>query len=179
MGRYPSFMRCPVCGADETRVIDSRPAEAGASIRRRRVCASCGNRFTTYERGTPLLMVRKRNGRLEPFSSEKLNAGVMAALADRPVPKEAVADLVEEVELSAAAGGGPVASEEIGRLVLEALRQLDSVAYLRFASVYKDFQDAEDFGREMAALGRSRSAGESGKLTDEEAGLGVGRGDDV
>jgi len=174
MGRYPSSMRCPGCGADETKVIDSRPAEAGNSIRRRRVCARCGNRFTTYERGTPLLMVRKRNGRLEPFSSEKLNNGVMAAVADRPVPREAVADLVEEVEVAVTAGGSPVASEEIGRLVLEGLRHLDSVAYLRFASVYKDFQDAEDFGREMAALGRGSSAGEHDKLTDEETTLGVG-----
>lgn len=150
--RYASFMRCPACGVGETKVIDSRPADGGASIRRRRACASCGNRFTTYERGTPLLMVRKRSGRLEPFSSEKLSHGVMAAMADRPVPREAVAELVEDIEATVAASTGPVRSEEIGRLVLEGLRQLDSVAYLRFASVYKDFQDAEDFGREMAAL---------------------------
>lgn len=179
MGRYPPSMRCPVCGADETKVIDSRPAEAGTSIRRRRLCATCGNRFTTYERGTPLLMVRKRSGRLEPFSSEKLSNGVMAAVADRPVPREAVAELVEEVEASVAAGGSPVASEEIGRLVLEGLRHLDGVAYLRFASVYKDFQDAEDFGREMAALGKGGSAGEPAKLADEQAGIGVGVGNDV
>jgi transcriptional repressor NrdR len=99
-----------------------------------------------------MLTVRKRNGRLEPFSSDKLSHGVIAALADRPVPREAVAELVEEIEATVAASIGPIGSEEIGRLALERLRQLDSVAYLRFASVYKDFQDAEDFEREMAAL---------------------------
>jgi len=155
-------MRCPICGAGETKVIDSRPAEGGATIRRRRLCGACGNRFTTYERGTPLLMVRKRSGRLEPFSTEKLSHGVMAAVADRPVPREAVTELVEEIEATVAATVGPVRSEEVGRLVLEGLRQLDSVAYLRFASVYKDFQDAEDFGREMAAL--TGSASETDKL---------------
>ena len=155
-------MRCPICGAGETKVIDSRPAEGGATIRRRRLCGACGNRFTTYERGTPLLMVRKRSGHLEPFSTAKLSHGVMAAVADRPVPREAVTELVEEIEATVAATVGPVRSEEVGRLVLEGLRQLDSVAYLRFASVYKDFQDAEDFGREMAAL--TGSASETDKL---------------
>jgi transcriptional repressor NrdR len=107
-------------------------------------------------------MVRKRSGRLEPFSSEKLSHGVMAAVADRPVPREAVAELVEDIEATVAASSEPVRSEEIGRLVLEGLRKLDSVAYMRFASVYKDFQDAEDFGREMAAL--TASAVETDKV---------------
>ncbi|HKX74111.1 MAG TPA: transcriptional regulator NrdR [Acidimicrobiia bacterium] len=150
-------MRCPVCGAAETKVIDSRPAEGGAAIRRRRLCAECGSRFTTYERGTPVLMVKKRSGLVETFSTEKLTAGVMAAVAGRSVSASAVADLVEEIETEVAAQPGPFPSQEIGRLVLEGLRKLDEVAYLRFASVYKDFQHAEDFEREMAALGEKGS----------------------
>lgn len=155
--RYPAGMRCSVCGADDTKVIDSRPADRGTAIRRRRSCAACGSRFTTYERGTPVLMVRKRSGLVETFSSDKLSAGVMAAVADRPVSAQAVSDLVEDIESTVANEQGPFPSEEIGRLVLEGLRQLDKVAYLRFASVYKDFQDAEDFEREMATLGEPTS----------------------
>jgi transcriptional repressor NrdR len=145
-------MRCPVCGATDTRVVDSRPADGGASIRRRRACGECGHRFTTFERGEPLLMVRKRSGRLEPFSSEKLHRGVTAALADRPVAGRVVGELLEAVEEAVAGYNGPMPSEQIGHLVLERLRSIDEVAYLRFASVYKDFQGAEDFGREVAAL---------------------------
>jgi len=153
--RYAGAMRCPTCGVDDTRVIDSRSADQGTSIRRRRACAGCGNRFTTYERGAPVLQVRKRNGSIEPFSSQKLLKGVEAALADRPVPAAAISDLLDEIEAAATLYGGPMPSEQIGRLVLDGLRVLDEVAYLRFASVYKDFQDAEDFGREVAALEES------------------------
>ena len=145
-------MLCPVCGAPSTRVVDSRPAEGGQSIRRRRECESCDQRFTTYERLEPQLMVRKRNGRLEPFSAAKLAAGIAAALADRPVSASSIDRLVEEVEASFHAAGSQVSSEEIGREVLERLRALDEVGYLRFASVYKDFQGAADFEKEVAAL---------------------------
>ncbi|HEU5112463.1 MAG TPA: transcriptional regulator NrdR [Acidimicrobiia bacterium] len=145
-------MLCPVCGAPSTRVVDSRPAEGGQSIRRRRECESCDQRFTTYERIEPQLMVRKRNGRLEPFSAAKLAAGIAAALADRPVSGSSIDRLVEEVEASFHAAGSQVSSEEIGREVLERLRALDEVGYLRFASVYKDFQGAADFEKEVAAL---------------------------
>ncbi|MDP3984345.1 MAG: transcriptional regulator NrdR [Acidimicrobiia bacterium] len=177
-------MRCPVCGADDTKVIDSRPANGGSAIRRRRSCGICGNRFTTYERGTPLLMVRKRSGQLEPFSSDKLGAGVMAAVADRPVAAHAVAELVEEIEAKVGGRSGPVTSEEIGRLVLDGLRRLDEVAYLRFASVYKDFQHAGDFEREMAVLGEAGSGSgvsstKGGELANEDAALGLGVGDHV
>lgn len=151
-------MRCPVCEADDTKVIDSRPAEGGSAIRRRRSCSECGSRFTTYERGSALLLVRKRNGQLQTFSPEKLSAGVMAAVADRPVSVQAVADLVEGIEAAVSSQPGPVPSEEIGRRVLAGLRDLDEVAYLRFASVYKDFQHAKDFEREMATLGESAAA---------------------
>ena len=162
-----------MCGAEDTRVIDSRPADQGTSIRRRRACATCGHRFTTYERGVPVLLVRKRSGRLEPFSPQKLHRGVEAALADRPVPANALAELLDDVEAAATAHGGPMSSEAIGRLVLDGLRVLDEVAYLRFASVYKDFQGADDFGREVAAL-EVRSAREGGEIGKDPAPLGAG-----
>lgn len=145
-------MQCPVCGAPENRVVDSRPAEDNHAIRRRRECETCKSRFTTYERLEPQLMVRKRNGRLEAFSSTKLASGVSAALADRPVSGSAIEALVAEVEDSLRSDGAQVTSEEIGREVLERLKGLDEVAYLRFASVYKEFQGAADFEREMAEL---------------------------
>ncbi|MGQ0849825.1 MAG: transcriptional regulator NrdR [Actinomycetota bacterium] len=155
-------MRCPICGAEETRVIDSRPAEQGGSIRRRRSCAECGHRFTTYERGAPVLLVRKRSGRLEPFSPLKLQKGGAAALADRPVLGETLNEFLDEVEASTAAHGGPMPSKDIGKMVLDWLRGADEVAYLRFASVYKGFSGAEDFGREVAALEKVGSANQPG-----------------
>lgn len=145
-------MRCPECRADETRVIDSRPADDGTAIRRRRTCEVCGVRFTTYERCERELMVRKRSGKLEPFDAAKLSAGVGAALADRPTSATDISSLVGAVERLIRSRGGTVDSEDIGRAVLEKLRTVDEVAYLRFASVYKEFQGAEDFEREMAAL---------------------------
>jgi transcriptional repressor NrdR len=145
-------MLCPICGAPSTRVIDSRPAEAGHAIRRRRECEDCGHRFTTYERLEPQLMVRKRNGRLEPFSTAKVAVGISAALADRPISGSAIESLAEEVEASLRGHGSQVSSEDVGREVLERLRALDEVGYLRFASVYKEFQDAADFEKEVAAL---------------------------
>lgn len=145
-------MLCPACGASDTRVIDSRPAENGASIRRRRECEACGNRFTTYERLEPHLMVLKRSARLEPFSPAKLASGISAALADRPVSGSDVESVVDAIEEEVRRGGPQVSSEEIGRLVLDRLRELDEVAYLRYASVYKEFQDAADFEKEMAEL---------------------------
>lgn len=145
-------MRCPECRADETRVIDSRPADDGSAIRRRRVCEVCDARFTTYERYERAQMVRKRSGELEPFDATKLSAGVGAALADRPASTTEISSLVGEVEAMIRRKGGTVDSEEIGRAVLQKLRVVDEVAYLRFASVYKEFQGAEDFEREMAAL---------------------------
>ena len=150
-------MQCPTCGAPDTRVIDSRPAEQRSSIRRRRLCESCQGRFTTYERLEPQLTVRKRDGRLETFSATKLAAGISAALADRPVSGSTVEGLVEGVESKFRHAGVQATSDEIGREVLDRLKTLDEVAYLRFASVYKGFQGAEDFEKEMEAL---ESAGE-------------------
>ena len=145
-------MLCPACAADATRVVDSRPAENGTSIRRRRECEACGRRFTTYERLEPQLAVLKRSGRTEPFSPAKLAAGISAALADRPVSGSDIEGLVEQIEETVSASGPQITSEEIGRLVLDHLRDLDEVAYLRYASVYKEFQDAADFEKEMAEL---------------------------
>ncbi len=148
-------MQCPFCGSIDTRVVDSRPAEHGRSIRRRRECEACGDRFTTYERTESLLMVRKRSGRTEPFRTDKLRRGLENALADRPVGEGALDDLVDGIEADLRAIGTVVTSDEIGREVLSRLRALDEVAYLRFASVYKEFEGARDFEREMAALGEN------------------------
>lgn len=145
-------MLCPACGATDIRVIDSRPAENGAAIRRRRECEICSHRFTTYERLEPQMMVLKRSGRLEPFSTTKLASGISAALADRPVSGSDVEGVVEEIDEKVRSTGVQVSSEEIGRLVLDRLRELDEVAYLRYASVYKEFQGAADFEKEMAEL---------------------------
>lgn len=126
------------------------------------------------------MLVKKRSGRLEPFAPEKLQRGVEAALADRPVSATALAELLEDLEAAAGNHAGPINSEQIGRLVLDRLRVLDEVAYLRFASVYKSFQGAEDFGREVAALevAALEVAAESGRQgvegPDEPAPLGVG-----
>lgn len=146
------LMRCPVCAHVNTRVLDSRPVEAGAAIRRRRICEGCTVRFTTYERVHALRLVRKRSGHLEPFLSAKLRKGVEAALADRPVAPEAVDELIDTVEQQLGSVAGEVDSDQIGKLVLEELRRLDEVAYMRFASVYKEFQAVGDFERELAEL---------------------------
>lgn len=145
-------MLCPNCGSENTRVVDSRPAESGQAIRRRRNCETCEGRFTTYERIEPPLMVRKRDGHLEAFSRTKLVSGMSASLADRSISGSALEELAVDVEQSLHRLGPQVSSDDIGREVLERLRTLDEVAYLRFASVYKGFQDAADFEREVAAL---------------------------
>lgn len=154
-------MRCPYCDSEDTRVVDSRPVEGGAAIRRRRACENCENRFTTYERQQATLVVSKRDGARQPFDPLKVEAGLTAAIADRPVPGGTVERMVRQIVAWAEDRGPVVSSEEIGARVLEALRSVDEVAYLRFASVYKDFSGAGDFEREMAELeGGERSAGE-------------------
>ena len=145
-------MMCPVCNTDDTRVVDSRPSESGRAIRRRRECAACGHRFTTYERAATTLMVRKRDGRTEPFDPSKVVRGLEITLADRPVSQEDFDAIVARVETAARRSGGEVSADDIGREVLAGLRDVDEVAYLRFASVYKEFQGASDFHREMEAL---------------------------
>ena len=145
-------MKCPVCAAEDTRVIDSRPSDGGTAIRRRRECTQCGHRFTTYERSVSVITVRKRNGTVEDFDPRKIRRGVESALADRPVPADTIDRIVGRVEALAAAEGPQLEADAIGRVVLAGLRDADKVAYLRFASVYKEFQGARDFEREMAAL---------------------------
>ena len=147
-------MRCPYCSAGEDKVVDSRLAENGAAIRRRRECLVCGRRYTTYERAeeVPLIIV-KRNGDEEPFERGKIIDGVRRAIKNRPVTDADLESLAEDVEESVRDMGiRPVPSAEIGRLVLDRLQVLDDVAYLRFASVYKDFQELNDFERELGLL---------------------------
>jgi len=152
-------MHCPVCRHDDTKVIDSRPADEGAAIRRRRSCPECAYRFTTYERleGAPL-MVLKRSGGRQPFDRAKVADGIRSACKGRPVPDEMVEELAEAVEDDVrleAAAGKDVTSSLVGHCVLERLRTVDEVAYMRFASVYKNFDDASDFRRELALLKKS------------------------
>jgi len=147
-----SVMQCPFCDTEDTRVVDSRPADSGRSVRRRRACTRCDHRFTTYERIEMAPAVRKRDGSLVPFEASKVRDGLEKALADRRVPAGSVEALVRSIEAEASGAGAEVSSEEIGRLVLAGLREIDEVAYLRFASVYKEFEGAGDFEREMAEL---------------------------
>ncbi len=153
-GTLIAIVRCPYCDTEDTRVIDSRPAEEGRAIRRRRQCAVCGQRFTTFERASVVVTVVKRDQSSQPYDSEKVRRGLESALADRPGAEEAVESVVAEIDAWARSGSAVVSSEEIGRQILDALRDLDEVAYLRFASVYKGFQGASDFEREVAALDR-------------------------
>lgn len=146
-------MRCPFCASGDTRVVDSRPIEQGASIRRRRQCEVCGERFTTYERAEVPLLIRKRDGRLQAFDPEKVRAGLERALADRVVADEEITAAVAAIEADLRMAGGEVTSDDVGRLVLAYLRTIDEAAYLRFASVHKEFRDASDFEREAASLG--------------------------
>jgi transcriptional repressor NrdR len=146
-------MRCPVCVSDDTKVIDSRTAEESTVIRRRRQCPECSHRFTTYERleEVPLVVVKSHGGR-EPFDRAKIVSGICAATKGRPVTAEQVSLLAEEIEDLLRVEGGAVSTERIGLAVLDRLRELDDVAYLRFASVYKGFDDAGDFRRELRLL---------------------------
>ena len=148
-------MRCPYCAAEDDRVIDSRRAEGGAAVRRRRECGTCTHRFSTIERAEQLpLTVVKRDGRREPFRPEKLLAGVTKATKnlhlDPAAIRLAVADIEAELRGSSRT---EIDSERIGQAMLAALKELHEVAYLRFASVYKGFTSQEDFHRELAALG--------------------------
>ncbi|MFM7745439.1 MAG: transcriptional regulator NrdR [Actinomycetota bacterium] len=146
-------MHCPVCPSDDTKVIDSRAAEEGASIRRRRQCPLCGFRFTTRERLEEVpLMVTKRSGSRVPFDRSKVIAGVSAATKGRPVEASTIDTLADRVEETLRVIGNEVTSAQVGHAVLEQLRDLDEVAYLRFASVYKNFDQAADFRRELALL---------------------------
>ena len=149
-------MRCPYCSAEEDKVVDSRTAEEGRAIRRRRECLGCGRRYTTFERPEEVpLLVLKRNGVEEPFLRDKVSEGIRRACKNRPVTEAEIDAVVDDVEEAMRVDGSrPVPSAEIGREILERLRDLDDVAYLRFASVYKDFQELNDFERELGILAK-------------------------
>ncbi len=156
-------MRCPYCGLDEDRVIDSRSAEDGGAVRRRRACRACGQRFSTYERvEQPVLRVRKRSGDLELFDRDKVATGILRATKNLEIEPSAVRRAVARVEGHLRdSHRHEVPSEEVGLEVLLALRELHEVAYLRFASVYKSFTRTEDFERELATLGTQEPAADA------------------
>ncbi len=142
-------MRCPYCGSLDTQVKDSRPTEDSSSIRRRRVCPDCGGRFTTFERVQLRdMVVVKRSGRRVPFDREKIMRSLEIALRKRPVEAERVERMVNGiVRQLESSGDSEVTAERIGELVMQGLKSLDDVAYVRFASVYRNFREARDFGR--------------------------------
>ena len=149
-------MHCPFCKHDDSRVVDSRTGEDGGAIRRRRQCPECGRRFSTIE--TAMLLVVKRNGVVEPFSRAKVISGVRKACQGRPVSDDDLAVLAQQVEDSLrAAGAAEIPSNEVGLAILAPLRNLDKVAYLRFASVYRSFESLEDFEGEIAVLRASHN----------------------
>ncbi len=147
-------MKCPFCDVDNDKVVDSRPYDDSTAIRRRRECLACGARFTTYERVESLpLMVVKRGGERELFNRDKLVAGVVKACEKRPVSADQIDRLAQEIEYNLAGQlGREVSSREIGEMVMEQLQKLDEVAYVRFASVYREFKDARSFMEELAAF---------------------------
>lgn len=150
---YRARVRCPYCETDDDKVVDSRPLEEGAAVRRRRECLECGRRYTTHERAVELpLMVVKRSGLKEPFERVKLADGIRKALAGGVVAPAVVDAVVAEIEEDARAAGPEIPSEILGLAALEHLRVVDPVSYLRFASVYKGFDEVADFEREVVAL---------------------------
>lgn len=151
-------MRCLFCGHLESKVVDSRSAEDGTAIRRRRECLSCGKRFTTYEKieSVPIIVI-KRDGSRQTFDREKLQRGILNSCASRPVPLHVIDSLLDEIEAEIHNSlAREVSSEQIGEMVMDRLRKLDEVAYVRFASVYKKFQDIETFRKELARMSNEK-----------------------
>lgn len=165
-------MRCPYCGGENTQVKDSRPTEENQSIRRRRNCEDCGGRFTTFERvQLREIVVLKRSGRRAPFDREKLSRSIEVALRKRPIQQERVDRMVSGiVRQLESQGESEIQSSAIGELVMEALKGLDPVAYVRFASVYRDFREAADFqevlGEIAQPIAKDRNIGEGSDETD-------------
>ena len=155
-------MRCPFCGHDESQVKDSRPSEDGAAIRRRRMCPACEGRFTTFERvQLRELTILKRSGRRAPFERDKLARSVAIAIRKRPVEPDRVERMISEiVRQLESMGETELPSSTIGELVMKQLKQLDDVAYVRYASVYRDFRETQDFARFLGAEGLGEGAGE-------------------
>ena len=158
-GGYGDRMRCASCGFDDTRVVDSRGAGDGNAIRRRRACSECGYRFTTFERvEEATLIVVKRSGQRSPFDRTNIVRGLTLAAKGRPIEAAVFESIADAVEERARVEGAEVSSEWIGIAVLERLREVDEVAALRFASVYKGFTDAADFERELTLIKRDSPA---------------------
>lgn len=158
-GGSVSRVRCPDCSALDDKVVDSRASDDGSAIRRRRECASCGHRFTTFERVDEApMVVLKTTGERQAFDRDKVVAGVVAAAKNRPVTAEQIDALATGVEDSLRRRGGDVETTQIGLAVLGRLRELDEVTYLRFASVYKDFTGVDDFADELRHLSKDAPA---------------------
>lgn len=147
-------MKCPYCADEETKVIDSRESQNGLAIRRRRECLACAKRFTTYERIEEIpYMVVKKDGRRQSFDAQKLLRGLLKACEKRPVPVSALEEIVMEIEsMLQDRPEKEIRAEEIGRFVMEHLKDLDKVAYVRFASVYREFKDVHEFKQELESL---------------------------
>ena len=147
------YMKCPLCNCQDSRVLDSRPIDEGASIKRRRECPSCGKRFTTYEVvDTVPIAVVKRDGRREFFDKHKLARGIQIACQKRPVNAEGIAASIEQELMNSIIT--EISSTDIGEMVLARLKECDIVAYIRFASIYRDFQDIDSFTAELKALSK-------------------------
>lgn len=146
-------MRCPACGGEDTRVIDSRTQESTNAIKRRRECRTCGHRFTTFERCEDPIEVRKSDGSLQPFDRNKLLVGLMRATSKREIDVSRLNGLIDDIELELRGRTfTAVSSHEIGDMVLKRLEKIDKVAYVRFASVYRDFKDVDEFISELDKL---------------------------
>ncbi len=147
-------MRCPYCGCEDSRVVDSRPTDDGERIRRRRECFNCMKRFTTYEivESTPMMVIKRDNSR-EPFSREKLSNGILRACEKRPVSVEEIEAVIDKVEIKVYSNvDREIPSSTVGEYAMECLKDLDEVAYVRFASVYKQFKDIHSFMEELQRL---------------------------
>ncbi|MBW2988410.1 transcriptional regulator NrdR [Candidatus Woesearchaeota archaeon] len=155
-------MNCVFCGFGDTRVVDSRIAEGGSAIRRRRECTKCGGRFTTYERAELDIVVVKKDGRREPYQKEKLLAGIMKACQKRPISYDTIVEMIDWIERRILSKGQlEVPSSFIGDLVMRKLKKLDEVAYIRFASVYRQFKDVASFEEELRKLTKKRVKNEN------------------
>ena len=152
-------MRCPFCGSDDSQVKDSRPSEDGAAIRRRRLCPECGGRFTTFERvQLRELTIVKRSGRRTPFERDKLARSIAVAIRKRPIDPDRVERMISTiVRQLESMGETELPSSAVGELVMKQLKQLDDVAYVRYASVYRDFRETDDFARFLGEEGLSES----------------------
>jgi len=146
------MMRCPFCGYKETNVIDSRESSDGMIVRRRRECPKCKKRFTTYERIETNIIVIKKDGRRESFDRQKIMNGIVKACEKRSISIEKIEKIVDDIESILRLKGKEISSKEIGKIVMRKLKKLDKVAYIRFASVYKEFKDVEDFKKEFLKL---------------------------